>query len=48
MVEYWGLPDKTAETLVDGWIHTGDAGYIDEDGYIFIRDRIKDAILVAA
>lgn len=47
MVEYWGLPDKTAETLVDGWIHTGDAGYIDEDGYIFIRDRIKDAILVA-
>ncbi|NEC85267.1 long-chain-fatty-acid--CoA ligase [Streptomyces sp. SID12501] len=47
MVEYWGLPEKTAETLVDGWIHTGDAGYIDEDGYVFIRDRIKDAILVA-
>ena len=47
MVEYWGLPEKTAETLVDGWIHTGDAGYVDEDGYIFIRDRIKDAILVA-
>jgi long-chain acyl-CoA synthetase len=47
MVEYWGLPDKTAETLVDGWIHTGDAGYIDGDGYIFIQDRIKDAILVA-
>ncbi|NNN31487.1 fatty acid--CoA ligase [Streptomyces sp. S3(2020)] len=47
MVEYWGLPEKTAETLVDGWIHTGDAGYVDEDGYLFIRDRIKDAILVA-
>ncbi|MFF3851259.1 long-chain-fatty-acid--CoA ligase [Streptomyces sp. NPDC002328] len=47
MVEYWGLPDKTAETLVDGWIHTGDAGYLDEDGYVFIRDRIKDAVLVA-
>ncbi|QWB21206.1 MULTISPECIES: long-chain-fatty-acid--CoA ligase [Streptomyces] len=47
MVEYWGLPDKTAETLVDGWIHTGDAGYVDEDGYVFIRDRIKDAVLVA-
>ncbi|MFJ7903099.1 long-chain-fatty-acid--CoA ligase [Streptomyces sp. NPDC096198] len=47
MVEYWGLPDKTAETLVDGWIHTGDAGYVDPDGYLFIRDRIKDAILVA-
>ncbi|MBU6529703.1 long-chain-fatty-acid--CoA ligase [Streptomyces sp. A108] len=47
MVEYWGLPDRTAETLVDGWIHTGDAGHLDEDGYVFIRDRIKDAILVA-
>ena len=47
MVEYWGLPGKTAETLVDGWIHTGDAGYVDDDGYVFIQDRIKDAILVA-
>lgn len=47
MVGYWGLPDKTAETLVEGWIHTGDAGYVDRDGYLFIRDRIKDAILVA-
>ncbi|WP_221349522.1 fatty acid--CoA ligase [Streptomyces beigongshangae] len=47
MVEYWGLPGKTAETLVDGWIHTGDAGCIDEDGYVFIRDRIKDTVLVA-
>ncbi|MCS0637587.1 long-chain-fatty-acid--CoA ligase [Streptomyces sp. LP05-1] len=47
MVEYWGLPERTAETLRDGWIHTGDAGYLDEDGYVFIRDRIKDVILVA-
>lgn len=47
MVEYWNLPDKTAETLVDGWIRTGDAGFVGEDGYVFIRDRIKDAILVA-
>ncbi|MBF4132621.1 long-chain fatty acid--CoA ligase [Streptomyces albidoflavus] len=47
MVEYWNLPDKTAETLVDGWIRTGDAGFVDEAGYVYIRDRIKDAILVA-
>ncbi|MFJ4966503.1 long-chain-fatty-acid--CoA ligase [Streptomyces sp. NPDC088729] len=47
MVEYWGLADRTAETLVDGWIRTGDAGFVDENGYVFIRDRIKDAILVA-
>ncbi|MFF2213365.1 fatty acid--CoA ligase [Streptomyces antibioticus] len=47
MVEYWGLPDRTAQTLVDGWIHTGDAGYLDEDGHLFIHDRIKDVILVA-
>ncbi|HWM05474.1 MAG TPA: long-chain-fatty-acid--CoA ligase [Actinophytocola sp.] len=46
MVEYWRLPDATAATLVDGWIHTGDAGYLDEDGYVFIHDRIKDMIIV--
>lgn len=47
MVEYWNLPEATAETLVDGWIHTGDAGYVDEAGYLFIHDRFKDMILVA-
>jgi long-chain acyl-CoA synthetase len=46
MVEYWGLPEATAATLVDGWIHTGDAGYRDEDGYVFIHDRLKDMIIV--
>jgi acyl-CoA synthetase (AMP-forming)/AMP-acid ligase II len=46
MVEYWGLPEATASTLVDGWIHTGDAGYLDEDGYVVICDRIKDMIIV--
>jgi acyl-CoA synthetase (AMP-forming)/AMP-acid ligase II len=47
MVEYWNRPDATAETLVNGWIHTGDAGYLDDEGYVFIRDRIKDVIIVA-
>lgn len=47
MIEYWGLPEATAATLVDGWIHTGDAGSLDEEGYLFIRDRIKDMIIVA-
>jgi acyl-CoA synthetase (AMP-forming)/AMP-acid ligase II len=47
MLEYWGLPEATAGTLVDGWVHTGDAGYLDEEGYVFIRDRIKDVVIVA-
>lgn len=46
MIEYWGRPEATAETLVDGWIRTGDAGYIDEEGYVFIQDRYKDMVLV--
>lgn len=46
MLDYWNLPAATAETLVDGWIRTGDAGYLDDDGYLFIQDRVKDLILV--
>ena len=46
-VEYWGLPGVTAETLVDGWLRTGDAGTLDADGYVFISDRIKDTVIVA-
>ncbi len=46
MKGYWGRDDATAETIMDGRLHTGDVGYMDEDGYTFIIDRIKDLILV--
>ena len=42
---YWRLPEATAQTLVDGWILTGDAGYQDQDGYLYIQDRVKDMIV---
>ena len=45
MAGYWGNPDATAATIRDGWLHTGDAAYMDDDGYIFIVDRIKDMII---
>jgi len=45
MISYWKLPQETQKTLIDGWIHTGDAGYIDENGYAFLRDRIKDMVV---
>lgn len=47
MLEYWRLPGATRETLREGWLHTGDAGYLDPQGYLFICDRIKDMIIVA-
>jgi acyl-CoA synthetase (AMP-forming)/AMP-acid ligase II len=45
MAEYWNNPEATKETLIDGWLHTGDMGYRDEDGYFYLVDRKKDMII---
>lgn len=46
MAGYFELPQATAETLDgEGWLRTGDAGYLDEDGYLFIKDRVKDIVI---
>ena len=45
MLGYWNLPEATEKTIRDGWLYTGDAAIMDEDGYIYIQDRIKDMII---
>ena len=45
MIEYHNLPEATASSLTDGWVHTGDAGTLDENGYLFLKDRIKDMVV---
>jgi len=44
---YWNQAEKTAETIRDGWLYTGDVGRIDDDGYVYILDRLKDIIITA-
>ena len=42
---YYRMPEETAMTIVDGWLHTGDVGYLDERGYLFVKDRLRDVII---
>jgi acyl-CoA synthetase (AMP-forming)/AMP-acid ligase II len=45
MPGYYGRPDLTEQAIVDGWLHTGDLGYVDDDGFLFLVDRMKDLII---
>jgi O-succinylbenzoate-CoA ligase len=48
MREYWNRPDATAETIRDGWLHSGDLATVDKEGFVYIRDRKKDMIISGA
>lgn len=45
MAGYWNAPEQTARTICDGWLHTGDVAEVDADGFVYIRDRLKDMII---
>jgi acyl-CoA synthetase (AMP-forming)/AMP-acid ligase II len=45
MLGYWDRPEETAQALRNGWMHTGDAGWMDEEGYVYLTDRLKDMIV---
>ncbi|QUQ62427.1 acyl-CoA synthetase [Kutzneria sp. CA-103260] len=45
MLGYWNRPEETSQALRGGWLHTGDAGYMDEDGFVFLVDRLRDMIV---
>jgi long-chain acyl-CoA synthetase len=45
MMGYWERPEETARAVVDGWMHTGDGGYMDEHGFVYVVDRVKDMII---
>lgn len=45
MTGYWQRPDLTADTIKNGWLHTGDVGFIDDDGFLFLKERLRDVII---
>ena len=45
MLGYWNQPELTSRTIVDGWLRTGDAGYMDDEGFVYLVDRVKDMIV---
>src|SRR5204863_5611102 len=45
MMGYWERPEETAKAVINGWMHTGDGGYMDDDGFVYVVDRVKDMII---